>query len=100
MDWNLLGLSFITVFLSELGDKSQLAAITLSGRSQSPRAVFFGTAGALLLTSLIGVLAGAGAAQLLPVRLAKAIAAVGFALLAVRLLWPNHDLPPDSEETI
>jgi len=99
MDWNLLGLSFITVFLSELGDKSQLAAIALSGRSQSPRAVFFGTAGALLLTSLIGVLVGAGAAQLLPVRLAKAIAAVGFALLAVRLLWPNHDLPPDSEET-
>jgi putative Ca2+/H+ antiporter (TMEM165/GDT1 family) len=100
MDWNLLGLSFITVFLSELGDKSQLAAIALSGRSQSPRAVFFGTAGALLLTSLIGVLAGAGAAQLLPVRLAKAIAAMGFALLAVRLLWPNHDLPPDSEEII
>jgi len=100
MDWNLLGLSFITVFLSELGDKSQLAAIALSGRSQSPRAVFFGTAGALLLTSLIGVLVGAGAAQLLPVRLAKAIAAVGFALLAVRLLWPNHDLPADSEETI
>ena len=62
MDWNLLGLSFITVFLSELGDKSQLAAIALSGSSKSPRAVFFGTAAALLLTSLIGVLAGAGAA--------------------------------------
>ena len=40
MDWHLLGLSFITVFLAELGDKSQLAAIALSGRSQSPRAVF------------------------------------------------------------
>lgn len=99
MDWNLLGLSFITVFLSELGDKSQLAAIALSGSSKSPRAVFFGTAAALLLTSLIGVLAGAGAAQLLPVRLVKAIAAVGFAVLAVRLLWKNDDLPQDSEET-
>ncbi len=99
MDWNLLGLSFITVFLSELGDKSQLAAIALSGSSKSPRAVFFGTAAALLLTSLIGVLAGAGAAQLLPVRLVKAIAAVGFAVLAVRLLWNNDDLPQDSEET-
>ena len=97
MDWNLLGLSFITVFLSELGDKSQLAAIALSGSSKSPRAVFFGTAAALLLTSLIGVLAGAGAAQLLPVRLVKAIAAVGFAVLAVRLLWNNDDLPQDSE---
>ena len=98
MDWNLLGLSFITVFLSELGDKSQLAAIALSGSSKSPRAVFFGTAGALLLTSLIGVLAGAGAAQLLPVRLVKAIAAVGFAVLAVRLLWKNDELPQDLEE--
>ncbi len=86
MDWNLLGLSFITVFLAELGDKSQLAAIALSG-SHSPRAVFLGTAAALLLTSLLGVLAGSIAPQLLPVRLVKAIAAVGFIILAVRLLW-------------
>lgn len=93
MDWNLLGLSFVTVFLSELGDKSQLAAIALSGRSQSPRAVFFGSAGALLLTSLLGVLAGAGAAELLPVRLVKALAAVGFVILAVRLLWPEQEGP-------
>lgn len=100
MDWNLLGVSFITVFFSELGDKSQLAAIALSGRSQSPRAVFFGTTGALLLTSLLGVLAGAEAATLLPVRLVKASAAAGFALLAVRLLWPEADLPQDSEETL
>ena len=99
MDWNFLGLSIITVFLSELGDKSLLAAIALSGSSKSPRAVFFGASAALLLTSLIGVLAGAGAAQLLPVRLVKAIAAVGFAVLAVRLLWNNDDLPQDSEET-
>ena len=89
MDWHLLGLSFITVFLSELGDKSQLAAIALSGRSQFPRSVFFGAAGALLLTSLLGAVAGGWAATLLPVRLVKAIAAVGFALLALRLLWPD-----------
>lgn len=98
MDWSLLGLSFITVFLAELGDKSQLAAIALSGRSQSPRAVFFGTAAALLLTSLLGVLAGAEVAQFLPVRVVKAIAAVGFAVLAVRLLWYRNDISQDSEE--
>ena len=90
MDWHLLGISFITVFLSELGDKSQLAAIALSGSSKSPRAVFFGAAGALLLTSLIGVF--------LPVRLVKAIAAVGFAILGVRLLWSKGD-SQESEET-
>lgn len=97
MDLNLLGLSFITVFLSELGDKSQLAAIALGGSSRHPRAVFFGTAGALLLTSLIGTLAGAGAAQFLPIRLVKAIAAIGFAILAVRLLLLTDDSSPESE---
>jgi putative Ca2+/H+ antiporter (TMEM165/GDT1 family) len=99
MDWHLLGLSFITVFLSELGDKSQLAAIALSGRSQSPRAVFLGSAVALLLTSLLGALAGGAVAELLPTRLLKAIAAVGFALLAARLLLFNNEPSSDSEQT-
>lgn len=89
MDWQLLGLSFVAVFLSELGDKSQLAAIALGGTSKHPRAVFLGTASALLLASLVGALLGEGTAQLLPARLVKAAAAVGFALLAVRLLWPE-----------
>lgn len=99
MDWHLLGLSFITVFLSELGDKSQLAAIALSGRCNSPRAVFFGAAGALLLTSLLGALAGGAVAELLPTRLLKAIAAVGFAILAARLLLFNNEPSADSEQT-
>jgi putative Ca2+/H+ antiporter (TMEM165/GDT1 family) len=54
---------------------------------------------ALLLASFLGVLAGDGASQLLPARLVKAIAAVGFAIMAVRLLWPKSDLPADAEET-
>jgi putative Ca2+/H+ antiporter (TMEM165/GDT1 family) len=99
MDWHLLGLSFVTVFLSELGDKSQLAAIALSGRGQSRRAVFFGTAGALLLTSFLGALAGGAVSELLPTRILKTIAAVGFAILAVRLLLPSQETAPDSEQT-
>jgi putative Ca2+/H+ antiporter (TMEM165/GDT1 family) len=90
MDWNLLALSFAAVFVSELGDKSQLAAIALGGSSKFPKAVFLGTAGALLLASFLGVLIGEGTAQILPERLVKAVAAVGFALLAVRLLWPGE----------
>ncbi|MBD2346560.1 TMEM165/GDT1 family protein [Anabaena subtropica] len=99
MDWHLLGLSFITVFLSELGDKSQLAAIALSGRGQSVKAVFFGTAGALLLTSLLGALAGGAVSELLPTRILKAIAAVGFAILAARLLLFNNEETSDLEQT-
>ncbi|HEY9881767.1 MAG TPA: TMEM165/GDT1 family protein [Leptolyngbyaceae cyanobacterium] len=90
MDWKLLGLSFMAVFISELGDKSQLAAIALGGSSESPRAVFLGTAAALLLASFLGVILGEGTAHLLPAHLVKAVAAVGFGILAVRLLWPDE----------
>lgn len=89
MDWDLLSVSFVAVFLSELGDKSQIAAIALSGSSKSPQAVFFGTAGALLLASLVGVLLGQGVAQVLPTQLLKGIAAIGFATIGLRLLWPK-----------
>jgi putative Ca2+/H+ antiporter (TMEM165/GDT1 family) len=91
MDWQLVGLSFITVFIAEIGDKSQLAAIALSGSSQSPRAVFFGTGAALILASLVGVLIGEGVATILPEKLLKAGAAIGFALLALRILMSDDD---------
>ncbi|PSB33632.1 TMEM165/GDT1 family protein [Stenomitos frigidus] len=98
MDWHLLGISFITVFLSELGDKSQLAAIALSGNSKSPRTIFLGTAAALLLASLLGVFIGEGTAHLLPARLVKIAAALGFAVMAIRLLLPKS-APSDALET-
>jgi putative Ca2+/H+ antiporter (TMEM165/GDT1 family) len=89
MDWRLLGLSFVMVFLSELGDKSQLAAITLGGNARSPRAAFFGIATGLVFTSFLGVLLGDGVSQLLPTPVLKAIAAVGFAVMGLCQLWPD-----------
>ncbi len=91
MDWKLFFVSFAAVFISELGDKSQLAAIALGGSSPSPRAVFFGTACALLLASFISVLIGGSSSFFLPEKLVKGLAAIGFGLLAVRLLWPNTE---------
>ena len=87
MDWQLLGLSFITVFVAEIGDKSQLAAIALGGSSKHPRAVFLGSTVALILASFLGVLAGGSVALIFPEKLLKAGAAIGFAFLALRLLW-------------
>ena len=97
MDWQLLGITFITVFLSELGDKSQVAAIALGSSCNSPRAVFFGTASALLLASFIGVVVGQGTAEVLPASLVKTIAAIGFAVMGLRLLWPKSDEAQASE---
>ncbi len=87
MDFQLLGLSFVAVFLSELGDKSQVAAIALSGTTKSPRAIFLGTALALLLASFLGVMIGQGMAEVLPTRIVKMAAAAGFAIMGIRLLF-------------
>lgn len=91
MDWQLFGITFITVFLAEIGDKSQLAAIALGGSAKSPRAVFFGSITALIIASFLGVITGGSIGQLLPAKVLKAIAAIGFILLALKLLWPNSD---------
>ncbi len=95
MDFQLLLVSFTAVFISELGDKSQLAVIALGGSSSSPKAVFFGTVSALLLATLIGVLLGESTALLLPDKIVKGAAAIGFGLLAVRLLWPESETPSE-----
>ena len=98
MDWQILGLSFIAVFLSELGDKSQLAAIALGGSSKFPQAVFLGTASALILTSFLGVLLGQGMAEVLPTNIVKIIAATGFAFIGLRLLLSGEEKSGESED--
>ncbi|MCM1984290.1 TMEM165/GDT1 family protein [Lyngbya confervoides] len=89
MDWQLLGMTFGLVFLSELGDKSQLAAIALSGSCRHPRAIFLGSAAALVVASFLGVLVGEGVAQVLPTQVLKGAAALGFACLGLSILWPH-----------
>lgn len=54
----LLASTFITVFLAELGDKTQLAVVTISGTTNRPGAVFAGSSAALVLASLLGSAAG------------------------------------------
>jgi Ca2+/H+ antiporter, TMEM165/GDT1 family len=91
MDWQLLFLSFGTIFLSELGDKSQLATMSLSGSSVAPRYVFIGSAAALLLASGVGVFLGDSISVFLPTKILKAIAALLFAMMAMRLLMNDGD---------
>jgi len=86
MDWQLFSVCFITVFLSELGDKSQLVTLTMSSNASSPWYIFVGSASALLLTTGLGVLLGDGLANFLPDRLLKSIATFLFAFIAFRTL--------------
>ena len=55
---SLLLSTFLTVFIAELGDKTQLATLTISGTSNKPLAVFLGSSLALVFASLLGALTG------------------------------------------
>tara|TARA_Y100001968_G_scaffold77854_1_gene69125 strand:+ start:258 stop:617 length:360 start_codon:yes stop_codon:yes gene_type:complete len=64
--FSILITSFSTIFLAELGDKTQLATLMLSAQSGRPLIIFIGAALALILTSLLGVLIGRWIANNLP----------------------------------
>tara|TARA_B100000214_G_scaffold64765_1_gene42808 strand:- start:653 stop:1012 length:360 start_codon:yes stop_codon:yes gene_type:complete len=64
--FSILITSFSTIFLAELGDKTQLATLILSAQSGRPLIIFLGAAIALVSTSLLGVLIGRWIANNLP----------------------------------
>jgi Ca2+/H+ antiporter, TMEM165/GDT1 family len=56
--WSCFASTFVTIFLAELGDKTQVATLLMSAQSHKPWIVFAGAALALIGTSLVGVLVG------------------------------------------
>tara|TARA_Y100001978_G_scaffold51965_1_gene46731 strand:- start:510 stop:809 length:300 start_codon:yes stop_codon:yes gene_type:complete len=84
---NLLISIFITVFIAELGDKTQLATLTLSGTSSKPVAVLLGSSLALVLASLLGALAGGSISTLIPEIYLKSIASATFLIIGIRLIF-------------
>jgi len=88
MDFTLLISTFVTVFLAELGDKTQLATVAISGTSDRPLAVFLGSSSALVLASLIGAVAGGSLSAVIPADWLQLIASTGFLVIGGRLLMP------------
>lgn len=86
---DLLISSFVTVFIAELGDKTQLATLTLSGSSQKPLAVLLGSASALILASLVGVLAGGSISTFIPEIYLKLIASITFFIIGSKLIYDS-----------
>ena len=89
MAWKQFLTAFAAFFIAELGDKTQLAMITMSASSKSPAAVFLGGAIALVLLTAIAVLAGEVVTRYVPESVLSKIAAVLFVLIGI-WTWFKH----------
>jgi putative Ca2+/H+ antiporter (TMEM165/GDT1 family) len=88
MDFKVLATVFVTVFLAELGDKTQLATFLYAADSKNPRlAVFLGAALALVATSAIGVLLGAAISRTVSDKVLGYVAGAGFILVGIWTLY-------------
>ncbi len=79
MFWKTAGLVFATVFLAEIGDKTQLATMLFSAKAEANKwAVFAGSAAALVLAAGMGVLLGAMIERWVSPATLKMVAGLGF----------------------
>ncbi len=86
MDSRLFVSTFVAIFVAEMGDKTQLATLSLSASSSSRWVVFAASALALVATSAIAVLGGDVITRLMPAIWLRRIAGVVFVVLGVAYL--------------
>lgn len=85
--WRIFFSTFVTIFLAELGDKTQMTTLLMSAESHAPWVVFLGAGSALISTSLIGVLLGQWLAHRLSPRTLDTAAGTLLLAITVWLLW-------------
>jgi putative Ca2+/H+ antiporter (TMEM165/GDT1 family) len=84
MDVKLLATVFATVFIAELGDKTQLATMLYAAdREVSKLTVFLGASTALVVASALGVLAGTALSNFINERTLHYVAGAGFILVGI-----------------
>ena len=86
MDWRVFLTTFGVIFLAEMGDKTQLAAMTMAAQTKRPWTVLIGSALALTAVSAIGVVVGGVVGEYVPLIWVKRIAALSFIVIGVLIL--------------
>jgi len=82
MDLKALLPVFATVFLAELGDKTQLATVLFAADSKNnPWLVFVAASAALVCAAALGVLAGSFVSRHIDTRMLSIVAGIGFVLI-------------------
>jgi Ca2+/H+ antiporter, TMEM165/GDT1 family len=79
--------TFLTIFLAELGDKTQVTTLLMTAESHSPWIVFAGAGTALVITSLIGVWLGCWLAKRVSAKTLETAAGILLLLISAQLFW-------------
>lgn len=87
MDVRLFATVFTTIFVAELGDKTQLATLLYAADASHPKlTVFAAAAAALVVATALGVLGGAALSQLVSPRVLRWVAGLGFVAVGLWIL--------------
>src|SRR5207237_4022500 len=86
MDWRVMLTTFGIIFLAEMGDKTQIAAMTMAAEKKRPWEVFIGASLGLVAVSAIGVIVGSVLSQYLPLEWIKVVAGAAFIMIGVLVL--------------
>ena len=84
--FGVFGATFITFFLAEMGDKTQIATVALAAHYGAPLMVIAGTTLGMLIADVPAVFVGNKFATKIPMKLVHSIAAGVFALMGVATL--------------
>lgn len=91
MDWKLLLTTFVSIFAAEIGDKTQLATLSMASGGSSRWVVFLGASLALVATSAIAVIGGEALSRMIPPFWMKKIAGAMFLVLGAVFLLTGND---------
>ena len=84
--FGVFGATFISFFIAEMGDKTQIATVAMAAHYAAPLLVVMGTTLGMLIADVPAVLLGEKLAKKIPMKLMHGIAAAIFALLGIAAL--------------
>ena len=86
MDWSVFGATFITIFVAEIGDKTQFAAMAAASQTKSTSSVLFATVLALAIAGTLGVVGGTLLGKYIDPSKMKLISGSAFILMGAWIL--------------
>lgn len=87
MNWKLLALTYCLLFFAEMGDKTQLAVMSLVAQYKAPVPIFLGATLALATVTFVGAAFGQVISRFIPAEYLQGLAGLLFIIMGIVMLW-------------